>query len=243
MLGPCDGNDAECNVRRLPPPGDWLETGLGDAATTLPFATWLDEKEPGGDRMRFGTGFKVVLLAALTGGVVAVGAFFLIELMMPGEVSVGPGSAGVIVVAIDGAVATPGVVSLTSGARLVDAIDAAGGLLDTADTTGLNLAGRVGDGERITIPTASVSSGAATPTNGSTPPSTSAIDTAGMVNINTAGVPELDQLPGIGSVIAQRIIDFRDIHGPFESVDQLVEVEGISQAMVDRFRHMVTVGG
>lgn len=193
--------------------------------------------------MRLGTGLRVFLLAALTGGVVAVVAFFLIEQMLPGQVTVGPGSAGVIVVAIDGAVATPGVVSLKSGARLIDVVDAAGGLLDTADTTSLNLAGRVGDVERITIPTVPVSSAATTSSNGATPSSPSPIQTAGLVNINTAGVPELDQLPGVGSVIAQRIIDFREFYGPFESVDQLAEVEGISQAMVDRFRHMVTVGG
>ncbi len=185
---------------------------------------------------------KVALLAAVTGGVVAVLAFFLIERLLPGEITIGPGTGGQIVVEIDGAVAAPGVVTLPAGSRLIDAIDGAGGLLESADTTTLNLAGRIGDGEQITIPSARVQEPFLDPDPESTP-STSALDTAGLIDINTAGLSELDQLPGIGPIIAQRIIDYREIHGPFETVDQLVEVEGVSQNMVERFRHLVTTGG
>jgi competence protein ComEA len=186
---------------------------------------------------------KVVLLAAVTGGVVAVVAFFLMERLLPGEVTIGPGSAGEIVVTIDGAVATPGVITLPAGSRLIDAVEGAGGLLDTADTTTLNLAGRIGDGEQITIPSTSEPGEDQEPEPGATPDNGSSIDSAGLIDINTAGVSELDQLPGVGPTIAQRIIDFREFYGPFESVDQLVEVEGISQTMVDEFRHLVTTGG
>jgi competence protein ComEA len=186
---------------------------------------------------------KVVLLAAVTGGVVAVLAFFLFERLLPGQVTIGPGSAGQIVVEIDGAVATPGVVSLPAGSRLIDAIEGAGGLLDDADTTSLNLAGRIGDGERIIVPSTVRTNESREPAPGATPAIGSPLDTAGLIDINTAGVSELDQLPGIGPIIAQRIVDFREFYGPFESVDQLVEVEGISQNMVDQFRHLVTTGG
>lgn len=192
--------------------------------------------------MRPGMAIKVALLAAVTGGVVAVLAFFLIERLLPGEITIGPGTGGQIVVEIDGAVAAPGVVTLPAGSRLIDAIDGAGGLLESADTTTLNLAGRIGDGEQITIPSARVQEPFLDPDPESTP-STSALDTAGLIDINTAGLSELDQLPGIGPIIAQRIIDYREIHGPFETVDQLVEVEGVSQNMVERFRHLVTTGG
>ncbi len=186
---------------------------------------------------------KVALLAAVTGGVVAVLAFFLIERLLPGEVTIGPGAGGQIVVEIDGAVATPGVVTLPAGSRLIDAIDGAGGLLDDADTTSLNLAGRIGDGERITIPSVAPPGESQDLSPGATPAASSPLDTAGLININTAGVSELDQLPGIGPVIAQRIVDFREFYGPFESVDQLVQVEGVSQNMVEQFRHLVTTGG
>jgi competence protein ComEA len=190
--------------------------------------------------MQLVAGLKAAALAALVAGVVALTVFVLMERWMPSTVTISPGVQASIVVEMQGAVATPGVYELPASARLSDAVTAAGGLTDEADLTAINLAGRVGDGERIVVPgrvTQPVS-----PTN-ATPVSDLTITQPGLININTANVAELDQLPGVGPTIAQRIVDFRDFYGAFTSVDQLAEVEGISPAMVDAFRHLVTIGG
>jgi competence protein ComEA len=136
-----------------------------------------------------------------------------------------------IVVHVDGAVATPGVYMLPSGARLHDAVTAAGGLTDGADRSKLNLAGRVGDGEQVTIDTLEPV------------PLVEATDEAdaGPVNINTATVDELDTLPGIGPVIGERIVTYREEHGPFDTIEQLAEVAGISESLVETLRPHVTV--
>jgi competence protein ComEA len=175
------------------------------------------------------------LLALLVGGVAAVALLIWWDVIRPARITLAPAPEASIVVMIDGAVATPGLVELPPGARLQQAIDAAGGLADHAVVTGLNLAARIGDGEHITIPghlPVTAPDGSPVPT-----PDVS------LININTAAVEELDQLPGIGPVLAQRIVDFREFHGPFASVDQLVEVSGISTAMVEELRPLVTVGG
>ncbi len=170
----------------------------------------------------------------------------------PTSITIEPGPYPTIVVEIEGAVATPGVVYLPGGARLADAVSAAGGLLANADLPRLNLAGRVTDGESITIPTQPGSSITMNATPGATPANEAGA--TGLLNINTATVTELDQLPGIGPAIARRIIDFREFYGPFTSIDQLAEVNGISSAdqlaevngissaMVDNLRHLVTIG-
>ncbi len=158
----------------------------------------------------------------------------------PPTITLEPGPIGTIAVEIEGAVATPGVVYLPNGARLVDAVGAAGGLLASADLSRINLAGRVVDGDQITILSEPVSSSAIGVTPAATPVSEAV--GSGLLNINTATTAELDQLPGIGPAIAQRIIDFREFYGPFTSIDQLAEVNGISATMVDNLRHLVTIG-
>jgi len=179
----------------------------------------------------------LLLLSALTGAVVAISTFLLLDWVNPGQVTIGPGVASDIVVVIDGAVATPGTYVLPAGTRLRSAIEVAGGFTIDADTTGFNLAKRLGDGDYLSIPERGrpeqQSSTLATPGN---------IPDSGLININTADVAELDQLPGIGPVIAQRIIDFRDFYGAFDSIDQLEEVQGISAGMVENIRPRATTG-
>jgi competence protein ComEA len=140
-------------------------------------------------------------------------------------------SSGSIVVAVTGRVAHPGVFRLPAGARVQDAVDAAGGVLPGTDLTLVNLARRLNDGELVAI---GVTGAPVAPGGG---PATA----GGRVNLNTAGAGELDTLPGIGPALAQRIIDYRTGHGGFRSIDELRKVEGIGDAKFAELRNLVTV--
>ncbi len=145
---------------------------------------------------------------------------------MPLQVS----SAGTILVAVTGRVAHPGVVRLPAGARVQDAIEAAGGALPGTDLAFLNLARPVRDGELVIV--------------GVTPPPGLALPGApdnGRVNLNTATPADLDTLPGIGPELAARIIDYRTQHGGFRSVDELRKVSGIGDAKYAELKDRVTV--
>ena len=129
-----------------------------------------------------------------------------------------------LLVHVLGAVARPGLVELEAGARVVDAVAAAGGLTPEADPAGVNLARPVVDGEQLVVPVV-----------GAAPPPEAAGGAAaaadGLVHLNTADVAELDTLPRIGPALAQRIIDWRDANGPFTSTEQLLDVAGIGDAV------------
>lgn len=188
--------------------------------------------------MRFVEAFKVILLAALVGGIVAVSGFLVLDRIQPGDITIGPGEPGSILVFIEGAVEQPGEYELLAGSRLSELITAAEGFTSDANTTGLNMAGRLADGDHVVVPRVSQQTSTGEDTAGTPLP-----PVAGLININTASVGELVQLPGIGPVLAQRIIDFREFNGPFTTIDQLAEVAGISEATVDGLRDLVTVGG
>ena len=158
-----------------------------------------------------------------------------------------------VVVSVVGLVHTPGLVTLAPGARIADALKAAGGTTDGADTVGLNMARQVDDGEQIVVGIApvkgqppvlgsSVSSGSAAPGppgTGSHPDRPSRPDKPGRseaVNLNTATVQQLDALPGVGPVTAAAIVAWRDANGKFTSVDQLAEVDGIGPARLEKLR-------
>jgi competence protein ComEA len=151
-----------------------------------------------------------------------------------------------LVVDVVGKVRRPGVVEVDAGARVDDAIEAAGGALPGTDLTGLDLAARVADGEQIfvglAIPTASAAGGGAVggvvggPAGGAAAEPTSAI-----IDLNTAGLAALETLPGVGAVLGQRIIDWRSAHGRFDSVEQLQQVSGIGPAKYAAFAALVTV--
>lgn len=143
-----------------------------------------------------------------------------------------PVSAG-IVVHVVGRVVRPGVVTLEPGSRVGDAVEAAGGLRRDADVTHVNLARQVTDGEQIHVPRHGEDVPRATDGSTATP---------GKVDLNTADVAALDGLPGIGPVLAQRIIDHRDQHGPFPDVTALSDVAGIGPALERRLADLVTVG-
>ena len=148
-------------------------------------------------------------------------------------------SAGSLYVHVSGAVARPGLYRLEGGARLVDAVAAAGGFAEDADEAGVNLARPVSDGEQVVVPVVG-----AAPTAGSGAAGGGAAGgVAGdaRVNLNTATVADLDTLPRVGPAIAQRIIDWRTTNGRFSAVDDLLSVPGIGEKMLESLRPLVAV--
>ena len=131
-----------------------------------------------------------------------------------------------LLVHVLGAVAEPGLVELAAGARVVDAVAAAGGFTADADPAGVNLARPVVDGEQLRV----LAIGEAPPPASGGGPSSAGADD-GLVHLNTADVAALDTLPRIGPALAQRIIDWREANGPFTSIDQLLDVAGIGDAV------------
>jgi competence protein ComEA len=173
--------------------------------------------------------------------------------------SPGPGQPGApdrsVVVSVVGLVHTPGLVTLAPGARIADALQAAGGAVDGADTIGLNMARPLGDGEQIVVGLAPVSGQPAVLGSSVAPGSTSVSRTSaprpgssrvpskpgGVLDLNTATVEQLDGLPGVGPVTAAAIVAWRQANGRFTSVDQLGDVDGIGPARLDKLRPLVRV--
>ena len=148
-----------------------------------------------------------------------------------------------VVVAVAGRVRRPGVVTLPAGARVIDAVRAAGGPLPRADLGLLNLARRLSDGELVVVgmPAAPDGASSGSPGAGAVAGGAAGPGPGGLVDLNTATVEQLDTLPGVGPVLAQRIVEWRTAHGRFESVDQLREVDGIGSAKFAQLRDRVTV--
>jgi len=135
-----------------------------------------------------------------------------------------------------GAVVHPGVYELRAGARVTDLIDAAGGPTTDADVDRLNLAAPVVDGERVYVPRIGEAMPAAAVGSG-----TATGEAAGPLDLNTATLEQLDELPGIGPATAKAIIDEREKRGGFKSVDDLLDVRGIGPAKLDAIRDLVRV--
>jgi competence protein ComEA len=259
-----DGRDADTDPNSLLP--RWLPDGSGPHG-----AGWLARvrAEPG----RAGA----IALAAIAAIAVLVAIFTLMRdqpapvrsAKLPPVEAVSSASRGPspsatanpnqpVVVSVVGLVHTPGLVTLAPGARIADALKAAGGTTDGADTVGLNMARQVDDGEQIVVGIApvkgqppvlgsSVSSGSAAPGPPGTrshPDHPNRPDKPGrseVVNLNTATVQQLDTLPGVGPVTAAAIVAWRDANGKFTSVDQLAEVDGIGPARLEKLRRLVRV--
>lgn len=154
-------------------------------------------------------------------------------------------SAAAVVVHVVGQVAAPGLVSVPVGARVADALTAAGGASPDADLTALNLARTVVDGEQIVVPrpgeAVAVAPSAPGTAAGTTAPGSATGTAAGPVDLNAADAATLDGLPGIGPVLAERIVAWRDANGRFTSVDELGEVSGIGPATLTDLRDLVRV--
>ena len=199
-------------------------------------------------RVRIGIGAAAVVL------VVALGCAVLFSALAPRGASstVGSGDGlleppaasatavgGVIFVHILGAVNRPGLYELRDGARAVDAVAAAGGFVENADQSQLNLARFVADGEQIVVP--AVGEVPAGP-GGATPGVPGAPGTAGAkVNINTADAVTLETLPRVGPAMAARIIAWRETNGRFTAIEDLMSVTGIGEKTFEGFKDLVTL--
>lgn len=142
-----------------------------------------------------------------------------------------------LVIHVTGAVPRPGVYALPQGARVQDAISAAGGFLAVADKTGINLARALEDGEQLDI---LLVEGATIVL--STPGVEVITSGAELIDINTASQAELESLPGIGPTTAQKIIEYREANGPFLNPEDIINVSGIGPGTYERIKDLITVG-
>ncbi len=138
-----------------------------------------------------------------------------------------------LVVDVSGEVLTPGVYTLPQESRVADAVSAAGGLLENADTSMINLAARMKDGDKVWIP----SKGAAASSPLEYPSRSSSV----AINLNTATAQELETLPGIGEVKANQIVAYREEHGFFLNIEDLLNVPGIGPELLEKIRSEITL--
>jgi competence protein ComEA len=138
-----------------------------------------------------------------------------------------------LVIDVAGAVRRPGLYRLPQGSRIADAVARAGGATGKAALDGVNLAAPLADGEQVVVP-ARIPGAASTAAS-----SVSGAPSSGPVSLSTATAEQLDALPGIGPVTAQKIVDYRTQHGAFHSVDELDAISGIGPAKLDQLRGLV----
>jgi competence protein ComEA len=191
------------------------------------------------------SGRELVLLGVL--GVAALGGaglWYVRSLPQPVAIHAEPvaapsatPSAAILIVHVAGWVEQEGVYDLPEGSRVIDALDAAGGPKRGAELSALNLAALLTDGQQVLVPR----SAPGAPTGGVAEGVVAEAGTSTLVNINSATAEELETLPGIGEVLAATIIQYREEHGPFTSVDQLVDVSGIGEVTLEELRDHVTV--
>lgn len=207
------------------------------------------------DRLR-ATPAELAGLAVLLAGVVAVaGAVWWTSLSRATPAVTAPAGPSVlapaaaepsvaatdVTVHVTGAVALPGIVTLPAGSRVADAVHAAGGMTLDADPGGLNLARPLVDGEQIVVPVPGAAPLAGASGDGGDG-GTSGVAADGRVDINRATAAELEELPGVGPVLAERIVTHREEHGPFREVGELRDVSGIGERIFQGLVEHVTVG-
>lgn len=160
----------------------------------------------------------------------AIAAFIQIVSSPPRglPITLTPAPTSALIVQVEGLVSNPGTYSLQPGSRVSDAITAAGGFLSNANSASVNLARPLKDGEKIII---------ADPTQ-----VTGMIDTGNtsLIDLNTATLEQLDSLPGIGQTRAEAIIQYRNDHGNFVTIDELLTVQGFGQALFDQIKSLIT---
>lgn len=159
----------------------------------------------------------------------------------PSLTSTAPTAPSTLLVHVAGAVLVPGVHEVPAGARVIDAIDAAGGLAPGADGARINLAAPVADGERVYVPVVGEEPPPAVVGSSGAGGTASSGGATGPVNLNSADEAALDLLPGVGPATAAAIVEHRDRIGRFTSVDQLLDVRGIGEAKLEQLRPLVVV--
>jgi competence protein ComEA len=135
-----------------------------------------------------------------------------------------------VIIHVDGAVSTPGLYTLPYQSRIADAIATAGGLLPNADTSSINLAAKLVDGQKIYIPI-----------QGTPAPQVSTTTNDQPIDINTADQAQLETLPGIGPTRAMAIIEYRSSHGPFQTIEDIQNVPGIGHATFENLKDHIFV--
>lgn len=145
-----------------------------------------------------------------------------------GGISIGGGDGADVVVDVAGAVARPGVYRLPATARVIDAIERAGGAAGGAALSGINRAARLTDGQQVVVPERGPA--------GSVTAATGTAGAEGPIGLGTATVDDLEEIDGIGPVTAAKIVEYRDARGGLASVEQLDEVSGIGPATLDSLR-------
>jgi competence protein ComEA len=191
--------------------------------------------------------YRIYLFTMLIGLIALGGVVFwlrrptpeAIEILPPPSPTSAPtATPATVTVYVSGAVIHPDVYTLPEGSRVKEAVEAAGGFAAQADRDRINLAQLLHDEEQVYVPRIGEESPPlATPvTRGST--STSS---GGRVNINTATAAELESLPSIGPVYAQRIIEYREHDGPFQQIEDIQQVRGIGEATFEKIKDLITV--
>jgi competence protein ComEA len=195
-----------------------------------------EENAPPPRRLRLSIGAAVVVALVVLSGAVGLGLLRgqaapaeSIPLSTPGSTVE---SSGELYVHVLGAVETPGLYVLSPGARLVDAVGAAGGTRDDADLAAVNLARVLTDGEQVVVPVLGAAAAI---------PGGAAAADDGLIDLNTADLAALETLPRIGPALAQRILDWREENGRFRSVDDLLGVPGIGEKLLAGIRDGVRV--
>jgi len=180
---------------------------------------------------------------ALPGGSAGESAGTAADADAAGSAEPAASGAGTVVVHVAGAVQSPGVVQLPAGSRVHEAINHAGGATPDADLNRLNLALVLEDAQKIHVPRQGEDAPAAQDQPGIPGPAGGEAEppAGSKVNLNTAGVAELDALPKVGPVLAQRIVDWREEHGAFKSVEELDAVDGVGPKMLESLLPLVTV--
>lgn len=138
---------------------------------------------------------------------------------------------------ISGAVVKPGIIAVPAGSRVVDAVERAGGMAPGADVNKINLAQLVKDGMHIHVPSSAVKVSPPVSYSGNTSIDTIAV--AGKTSINRADKTQLDKLPGIGPALAERIIEYRQTNGLFRSIEELRNVQGISDGKYQKIKDQI----
>lgn len=223
-------------LRRLVPPALQGRVGLGGgpallvvsivvlALLTAGVVAWrtVGESEPVGPRLSHRSAAPLVP-AASASGAAAVATPAAKE-------------TGTVTVDVAGKVRRPGVRTLAAGSRVVDALERAGGARGRVDLTALNLARVLVDGEQILVGRPAAPGGIAAGVASNAPPSAGAL-----VNLNTATGEQLESLPGVGPVTAEKILSWRESHGAFSSVDELLEIDGIGEKTFAELAPLVTL--